>query len=37
MIVGITAFYFQDEIRELAKRNNPPTPTFTTALLKTVL
>ena len=33
MIVGITAFYFQDEIRELAKRNNPPDPTFTTALL----
>lgn len=33
MIVGITAFYFQDEIRELAKRNNPPAPTFTTALL----
>lgn len=33
MIVGIIGFYFQDEIRGLTKRSNPPTPTSTTTLL----
>ena len=32
VIVGMTAFYFQDEIRELANYNNTPTPITTTSL-----
>ena len=32
MILGITAFYFRDEIQELTNRNDPPIPTSTIVL-----